>query len=307
RPCPSGSPARSGACAAGDARCLSRRLFAAARAGDHRPAEGAAQGGGIRGGRARRSASLLRLGRDLQPAAPRDLRRAEGAQGTHARGNAAGGDRRRQHRLHDADRRRHRHSGGPYRGTSRLGDRWPDAGGAARAMIRRAARRAGGIGAALAARAARASRAVLEVVALMAANVCVTCRATCLGAIFVLVAAAPLAAQIPLMGAGRAPDAAEEIAFRGVGRVTFAGRGFCTGSLIASRLVLTAAHCLYDARSLRPLPLSLLRFVPAAIGGLRPQALRIIRTAAAPSFHFDGRPVPEAVAADLALLELADA
>ena len=43
-------------------------------------------------------------------------------QGGDAGGAGAAGDRRRQHRLHDADRRRHRRPGGAYRRAARLGD-----------------------------------------------------------------------------------------------------------------------------------------------------------------------------------------
>ena len=52
---------------------LPRRLLAAARSADPDPAEGALEGRRLRGGGAARQPSLLRLGRDLQPDAARDL------------------------------------------------------------------------------------------------------------------------------------------------------------------------------------------------------------------------------------------
>ncbi len=38
-------------------------------------------------------------------------------------------------------------------------------------------------------------------------------------------------------------------AWEAVGRVNLVGTGFCTGTLIAPNLVLTAAHCMYDKRT----------------------------------------------------------
>lgn len=38
----------------------------------------------------------------------------------------------------------------------------------------------------------------------------------------------------------------EALAWEAVGRLDISGRGFCTGTLIAPDLVLTAAHCVYD-------------------------------------------------------------
>ena len=105
------------------ARRLPRRLLAPARPAGPDAAEGAAQGRRLRGRRAARQPPVLRLGRHLQPAAAGDLGRAPRPQGPHPRGEVPAGDRRRQHRLHHADRRRHGGARRPHRRAPRLGDR----------------------------------------------------------------------------------------------------------------------------------------------------------------------------------------
>lgn len=55
-----------------------------------------------------------------------------------------------------------------------------------------------------------------------------------------------------------------EAPWNAIGRVNIAGyrrRGSCTGTLIAPDLVATAAHCLFDRRSGKPVPLGNIHFV----------------------------------------------
>ncbi|MEM8579450.1 MAG: trypsin-like peptidase domain-containing protein [Pseudomonadota bacterium] len=96
--------------------------------------------------------------------------------------------------------------------------------------------------------------------------------------------------------AGRAWDA--------VGRLDLDGTGFCTGSLIAPDLVLTAAHCLYDKRTGARIDHEGIEFRAGWRNG-RAAAYRSIRRAVThPDYVYSERVSATRVRNDLALLEL---
>ncbi|MEL6838602.1 MAG: trypsin-like serine protease [Pseudomonadota bacterium] len=89
-----------------------------------------------------------------------------------------------------------------------------------------------------------------------------------------------------------------------VGRLDIRGKGFCTASLIRDRLILTAAHCLYDNDGSL---ISADRFeFRAGLRDGRASATRnITRAVAHPDYEHNGEATrPAEVAKDIAVLEL---
>lgn len=70
--------------------------------------------------------------------------------------------------------------------------------------------------------------------------------------LLIITAFAALAGQALAQGTSslqRQNDRAAQLGWEAIGRLELGGRGFCTGTLIATDLVLTAAHCVYDRRT----------------------------------------------------------
>ncbi|MFB9148643.1 trypsin-like serine peptidase [Roseovarius ramblicola] len=114
--------------------------------------------------------------------------------------------------------------------------------------------------------------------------------------------ATPLAAQDSRLERLDAGDAAR--AWEAVGRLELAGRGFCTGALVAPDLVLTAAHCLHDRATGKRIDPARIEFKAGWRNGRAAAYRTVSRAVLHPDYRFDGDVTADRVRNDVALLEL---
>lgn len=89
-----------------------------------------------------------------------------------------------------------------------------------------------------------------------------------------------------------------------VGRLEIAGNAFCTGALIAPDLVLTAAHCLYDASTGKRVPVDQIQFLAGWRQGRAAAYRYVSRALHHPDYRYSDQANADRVRNDVALLKL---
>lgn len=93
-------------------------------------------------------------------------------------------------------------------------------------------------------------------------------------------------------------------AWEAVGRLDIDGKGFCTGALIAPKLVLTAAHCMFDSDTGARIDKGHIEFLAGWRNGRAGAYRDVARVVVHPKYVYNERLSSDRVRNDLALLEL---
>jgi len=104
----------------------------------------------------------------------------------------------------------------------------------------------------------------------------------------------------------RLSDRDDLLGWEAVGRLDLAGKGFCTGTLIAPDLVLSAAHCVFDRRNGKPLQADSITFRAGLRDGVSVAERRVLQVEVPTGYRPLQGSSNNNVRNDVALLRLTD-
>ncbi len=131
-------------------------------------------------------------------------------------------------------------------------------------------------------------------------------RALICAAILAATAGPVFAQSVQTSGLRRLSDREDLLGWEAVGRLELAGQGFCTATLIASDLILTAAHCAFDRRTGDLYPADKVVFRAGLRDGVSIADRTVRQITVDPRFEPGKPPSAARVRVDVALMRLSE-